>query len=128
MITSIQQVNSFLKEFKAAMNAKGIIIIERQVNLQGMFDLQINPVMRKQILKSLKATDYYRGPSMQSGWVGEAWEFGKTVNNKVAYIKVSMGVEKIDSRTNQKGGSEPRQVICISFHEAEKTITYPFKK
>ena len=57
MKTTIQDVESFLKEFKAAMKAAGIRVIERDKNLQGMFSLGINPVMRKLILESLAATE-----------------------------------------------------------------------
>ena len=127
MKTTIQDVESFLKEFKAAMVSAGIIVIERDKNLQGMFSLGINPAMRKLILESLAATDYYRGPSSQSGWVGEAWEFGKMVNNIEAYIKVSMGVAKTPSQTSQKEVGPARPVICISFHPAQGPIIYPFK-
>lgn len=125
MNTSIQQVESFLKEFKAAMNTSGIIIIRRPVNLQGMFDLEINPLMREKILNSLEVKDYYRGPSMESGWDGEAWEFGKNVNGKEAYIKVSLVVPKSAAQNRVAG---PEKVICISFHQARSPITYPFKK
>ena len=124
----VQDVEFFLKEFKARMASKGVIIIERRENLQGMFDLEINPETRLKVLKSLEASDYYRGPSTQSGWLGEAWEFGKVVNSKEAYIKVSMGVAKTAGQPGQEGVAVHQPVICISFHPAEKPITYPFKK
>ena len=120
------QVESFLKEFKAAMNSAGIVIIDREKNLQGMFDLEVNPRLREKVLKALKVKDYFRGPSTESGRVGEAWEFGKLVNGKEAYIKVSMGLAK--TAAAQKEVAVPQKVICISFHLAEKPITYPFKK
>ncbi len=126
MNTRIEHVESFLKEFKAAMDAAGIIIIDREKNLQGMFDLEINPPLREKALKALEAKDYFRGPSMESGWIGEAWEFGKVVNGKEAYIKVSMGVSK--QIAAQKEVAVYQKVICISFHPAEKPIKYPFKK
>ncbi|HWA33960.1 MAG TPA: hypothetical protein VG737_07520 [Cyclobacteriaceae bacterium] len=128
MRITVQQVESFLRDFRARMAEKGVVFTNSTKNSRGIFDLEITPAMRNKILMSLKATDYYRGPSMQSGWVGEAWEFGKAVNNKIAYIKVSMGVKKTAAQPDQKVVAVARPVICISFHEAEKEITYPFKK
>jgi len=39
------------------------------------------------------------------------WSFGKTVQHIEVYIKISL---------------TERNAICISFHEAEFPITYPF--
>jgi hypothetical protein len=43
------------------------------------------------------------------------WVFGKQVKKREVYIKVSMG-------------NESTQAVCISFHIAERPMSYPFKK
>jgi hypothetical protein len=42
------------------------------------------------------------------------WVFGKLVNRKEVYIKISLG--------NENSG-----VVCISFHIAEYPMAYPYK-
>ena len=45
---------------------------------------------------------------------GEMWVFGKDIKGRELYIKIMI--------SNVCG-----QTICISFHLAEKKLTYPFK-
>ena len=47
-------------------------------------------------------------------YMGELWEFGKSVDKKEVYIKISKGT----------GANSP---ICVSFHLAERKIEHPFK-
>ena len=46
--------------------------------------------------------------------MGELWKFGKSVDKKEVYIKISKGT----------GANSP---ICVSFHLAERKIEHPFK-
>ena len=46
---------------------------------------------------------------------GDMWVFGKDYDGTELYIKISLGAP----------GSK---TICISFHEAEHPLSYPFKK
>jgi hypothetical protein len=66
-------------------------------------------------LKELKVEDYYRGPIKDADCGPDLWEFGRGLNRKEIYIKITIGMN-----------SKP--VICISFHFAERAIIYPFKK
>lgn len=60
-------------------------------------------------------TDYSEGPKTDTLNAGAPlWVFGKLVKNKMIYIKISVGPEN-------------RPVICISFHEAEHEMSFPFK-
>ena len=45
---------------------------------------------------------------------GDMWVFGKDFNGSELYIKISMGAPRSNT-------------ICISFHEAEHHLNYPFK-
>ncbi|MEZ4947708.1 MAG: type II toxin-antitoxin system MqsR family toxin [Cyclobacteriaceae bacterium] len=114
MDTKESDVESFLSGFKAKMNVFEIIYLERDKNLQALAYLEISPARRTAVIESLEAKDYYKGPTQDQDQGPDLWEFGKTVNRKEVYIKVCMG-------------NENRPVICISFHLAERAITYPFK-
>ena len=81
-----------------------------------MHDLEISPVKRKEVILSLKAEDYSKGPlDEKMRGILPMWVFGKLVNTKEVYIKVSMGIENSSA-------------VCISFHLAEHALKYPFKK
>jgi hypothetical protein len=115
METAESDVESFLGDFKTKMTVFDVIFTNRDKNLQALADLEISSVKRTEILKTLEVKDYYKGPSADRDQGSDLWEFGKIVNRKEVYIKVHMG-------------NENRPVICVSFHLAERAITYPFKK
>ena len=112
----IETVDKFLKEFKDKARVFGIIFrIDRKKNMQALLDLEISAIMREKIIMSLTVEDYYKGPTEDKlNNMGELWEFGKSVDKKEVYIKISKGT----------GTNSP---ICVSFHLAERKIEYPFK-
>jgi hypothetical protein len=114
MKTSETEVESFLNHFKIKLSVFDVIFTNRDKNLQGLFDLEINPTKRKEVLAKLEVKDFFNGPTKDVNNGPDLWEFGKIVNQKEVYIKVCMG-------------NESRPVICISFHLAERAIVYPFK-
>jgi hypothetical protein len=68
------------------------------------------------LLANLAATDYSEGPIPETLNKGtDMWVFGKEVNKREVYIKITMGFNGT-------------QVICISFHLAEYPMIYPLKK
>ena len=94
----IETVDKFLKEFKDKARA-----------------FEISAIMREKIIMSLTVEDYYKGPTEDKlNYMGELWEFGKSVDKKEVYIKISKGT----------GANSP---ICVSFHLAERKIEHPFK-
>lgn len=111
-----ETVDKFLKEFKDKAKVFGIIFrIDRKKNMQALLDLEISAIMREEIIMSLTVEDYYKGPSEDKlNYVGELWEFGKSVKKKEVYIKISKGAQS-------------NSPICVSFHLAERRIEYPFK-
>ncbi|HPT43851.1 MAG TPA: type II toxin-antitoxin system MqsR family toxin [Paludibacteraceae bacterium] len=89
-----------------------LILDDRSKNAQSLHNLDISPDKRKDIIRKLKVEDFYRiedGKYMEKYMM---WSFGKMVQNTEVYIKISL---------------TERNVICISFHEAEFPVTYPFK-
>lgn len=110
------EVEKFLEELKVK-EASGVlsflILDDRSKNAQSLHNLNIPPDKRKQIIRELKAEDFYR---VEDGLYMEKysmWSFGKLVQNVEVYIKISL---------------TERNVICISFHEAEYPMTYPYHK
>lgn len=114
-MTTKQDVEKFLEEIRAK-EACGVITFmflnQREKNAQALLDLDIPPDKRKEVILQLKAEDFYR---IEEGVYQEQYEmvaFGKIVKGVEVYIKISV---------------TKRNVICISFHQAEFPIIYPFK-
>lgn len=115
--TTKQQVKAFLHRLKSKATVFQIIYLDnRPKNAETLGKLDITPNERDQIIQNLAVQDYYRGPKPENFYGGdsEMWEFGKKVNSEEVYIKVTLG-------------KSSRPVICISFHIAERPISYPFK-
>jgi hypothetical protein len=114
---SKQEVERYLKELRVKIDIFGILFLDdRGKNQQTLHDLEISPAKRQEIIRSLKVEDYSQGPldeKMQG--ILPMWVFGKKVNMKEVYIKVSMGIEN-------------NQAVCISFHIAQYPMNYPFQK
>ena len=115
-MASKHEVETYLKELKVKMDIFGILFLdERGKNLQTLFDLEILPAKRNEILDSLKVEDYSQGPlDEKMRGILPMWIFGKQVTTKEVYIKVSLGIAN-------------REAVCISFHIAEHPMNYPFK-
>lgn len=111
------QVQAFLQRLKGKATVFQIIYLdERSKNAETLGKLDVTPNERDQIIYNLSVQDYYRGPRPEHfhGGDSEMWEFGKNINGEEVYIKISLG-------------QQSRPVICISFHIAERPISYPFK-
>lgn len=116
-MTSKTEVEEYLKELKVKIEIFGILFLDdRGKNQQALHDLEISPAKRKAIISSLNAEDYSQGPlDEKMRGILPMWVFGKNVNKKEVFIKISMGVENSGA-------------VCISFHIAEHPMNYPFKK
>ena len=114
MIT-LEDVNKFLDEFKVKAKVFGIIFRDdRKKNSEALFSLGITGRLREKIIFSLEGEDYSQGPIVDTLNAGyDMWVFGKDYNGTELYIKITI------LRNN---------ALCISFHEAEHPINYPFKK
>jgi len=111
------EVEQFLKEFFVKYGIFDILFTERTnpKNAQTLLQLEISPAKRRSIIESLTFKDYVDGPINDELYgIASLWVFGKSHQGKELYIKISYG------RPNS-------QVICISFHLAERKMSYPFK-
>ncbi|MDE6380869.1 MAG: toxin [Muribaculaceae bacterium] len=109
-----QEVETFLKEFKPKFNIWGIIFLHRDKNEEALRALGITPVAREEIIKKIEKEDYSHTVIDEVSY-GDMWVFGRDYDGTELYIKISLGAP----------GSN---TICISFHEAEHPLNYPFRK
>ena len=117
-MTTLKEVDAFLYTFKELKQKHGLIILDREKNLQALLDMEMDVAQRSAIIMGLQPRDYYRGPrpdQIRKGF--DFWEFGKqiTSNEKdyILYIKLAIRLET-------------HPVICMSFHPAERDIIFPF--
>lgn len=108
-----KEVEAFLREFKPKFSIWGIIFLHREKNEEALRALGITPVAREEIIKKIEKDDYSHSVIDETSF-GDMWVFGKDYDDTELYIKISLGVP----------GSN---TICISFHEAEHPLNYPFK-
>ncbi len=115
MIT-IEDVKAFLDQFNIKAQVFGIVFRDdRPKNRKALVQLDLTQLQREVIVKSLLPQDYVEGPVIDVlNQKGEMWVFGKDVKGQEVYIKITLGYEN-------------GQTICISFHIAERPLTYPFK-
>ncbi len=65
METTIEQVEQFLNQFHEKLKIFDIRFRDdRGKNQQTLFQLEISPTYRLEVIKNLQAQDYYRGPVM----------------------------------------------------------------
>ena len=73
----------------------------------------------------LQVEDYWKGPEEDDkvrGGPRDIWFFGVDYQEIQIYIKLQLVEEK-----DAKSGQTRRHAKCISFHEAEWPIVYPYK-
>ena len=117
MIATIAEIQKFLNDFHQKVEVFDIFFMDdREKNANAIDDLGIIRGMRKEVVQSLTVDDYSDGPikNMLNAW-GDLWVFGKDVEGREVYIKISYGMPN-------------RRAICISFHLAEYPMKYPYKK
>ena len=111
------EVNGFLAQFHTKAKVFGITYFGgREKNMNTLAELGITAKFRDDIVKQLSTEDFYKGPEQNvQNNLGDMWVFGKTINSKDVYIKITLGL------TNSSA-------VCMSFHIAERPITYPLKE
>ena len=115
-MTTREDVQKFLNDFFAKYKVYDILFRDyRNKNSTTLLSLEITPNKRREIIESIQLEDYSQGPLDDKLYgIASMWIFGKLVKRTEVYIKISLG------NFNSK-------LICISFHDAEYTMKYPFK-
>jgi hypothetical protein len=113
-----ENVAGFLKEVKrAASRLKGIYLVPREKNKATITKLGLTYSDIINTIKYLSIEDYFKGPEPDRDAAGDLWFFCKEVSGTDIYIKLKISV---------RNGRET--VYCISFHEPEYEIYYPYRE
>ena len=115
-MTPKTEVEAFLRDFKIKLEFWGLLFrTDRGKNFETMLQLEYSVEHVKKELRELELSHYVGGPLLETLYKGAAmWVFGKWIQSKEIYIKITMG------RPSDK-------VLCISFHFAERSLNYPYK-
>lgn len=110
-------VQQFLTRLKGLAHGFEILYLDnRPKNAQTLADLEMTGRERDEHIRNLEIENYSEGPLSEEFYGGnnEMWVFGKVIEGKEIYIKLTLG----EYNSN---------VICISFHIAKHKMTYPYK-
>lgn len=93
---------------------------DRTKNEQTMLSLGFSDRHVGEEILTLTYKNYHKGPednrSKDGPSKGEIWVFGKEIAGIEIYIKIHIVPTKRDTHC-----------VCISFHEAEYSLTYPYR-
>jgi hypothetical protein len=109
-----EDVEAFLNDFKQKLRSFGMVFLRsRGENLKTVLELELSENSVREHLANLTVENFYKGPSKDSDDGPDLWEFGKRIEGREVYIKITKG-------------NFNKPVVCISFHFPIRTITYPF--
>ena len=108
-----EDVSRFLNQFFSKLGVWGVIFLEREKNLDALKELGMTSLDREKVIRTLTVDDFVNTIVSPFPRIGEMWVFGKKVEGTELYIKISMGPPSSN-------------VLCISFHKAEKELKYAF--
>lgn len=116
--SQIIAARNFLRDFKKNAQDKGIDFIPRRENLQSLACLGLTIRTAKIEILSLSVENYSDGPCADRDKPGDVWIFGTHINDREVYIKLKIA----------DTGSGGKIAKCLSFHAADYSLSYPFKK
>ena len=108
-------IEHFLRDFKYKLGFWGLFIrSDRDKNFKTLTVLEFRVEDVKKELNELSVAHYLEGPVKETLYYSaDMWIFGKMIQSKEVYIKISMG-------------QPSDKVICISFHFSDYSMTYPY--
>jgi hypothetical protein len=106
----------YLLQLKVLIGQKRISFWNRDKNLQTLARLGITYEHRIEILQSLLPRNFSHILDPEPGRHESCWIFGVWEQSVEIYIKLKI-VET---------GPGGEQAVCVSFHEAERPLEYPF--
>lgn len=115
-MASESEIETFLRDFKYKLDFWGLLLRhDRGKNYETLLELEYSTGDVKRELRSLAVRDYSEGPLPDLLHKGtDMWVFGKAIESKEVYIKITVG-------------QPSDKVLCISFHFSEKSLSYPYK-
>ncbi len=119
MAAPLQQVRQFLLDFKQTAEGE-LHVPNRDKNLAFLARHGFTARERKEIILGLRMDDYVKGPEVDDRWPDGpkcVWVFGVQYEGIHIYIKLKLIEEDKEKRA-----------ICISFHEAEFSMRFPYRR
>ena len=114
-LASIDEINAFLNRAKRYKAAGKVDFINGAKEKHTLTQMGISIKDAFELIEHLTYRNYYRGPSPDHINAQEyVWEFGIEEEPNDIYIKLKIRQEKDD-------------LLMMSFHYAERPITYPYK-
>ena len=103
---------------KKQFSTKQFAFEERLKNLQTLADHGWTIDDVSSTIEALTYQDYHAGPKpdRNRNYSGEFWEFGYNLGGVELYIKLKLII-----------GFAGQGVLCLSFHEQDFRLTYPYK-
>jgi hypothetical protein len=121
IISTKQEVERFLIKCKLSAHNQ-IFLAKRPENKATLLALGYSLENVRDEILQLHSEDYSYGPEGgKNGYAGEAFVFGKIIQNREVYIKVKL------SNFNEVGDKE-LNAFCISFHFSTAPLSYPYRK
>ena len=118
MDINIASVKRFLRELeKITSSGKRIDIIPRPETNETILELGLTKKLCEEIILGLSAENFSHGPLPDHTRSGLLWVFGINVNGTELYIKLKV-----------YNVNDTKYAKCISFHESNHPLNYPFKK
>ena len=116
------EINNFLSQMREVIGKiNGFHFVDREKNLNSLYKHGLKIDIAKFYIETLEVKDYWKGPEPDDkefnnyDWWFFAREINTVLGNTLFYIKI-----RIETRGRE-------QVICLSFHEADYPIDFPYK-
>src|SRR5262249_24585313 len=110
------QAQLFLLRAKAILAQGTVQFQSRDKNRQFLVSTGLRRRHQIDVLESLTPEDYFSTIEANEDSSHEAWEFGRRYGDTELYIKLAILV-----------GRDDEVLLCVSFHEAEQPIIYPYR-
>lgn len=114
-VSTPEEINEFLRQVKHHVSKGRRQVEERTKNLRTLSDLEMTKAEMWSEISQLTFKDYVAGPEPDDDPNrprNEWWKFGKTINGVDVYIKLRIHKNRV--------------VICLSFHQAEHPLRFPY--
>lgn len=116
-VVSREEVLLFLVEAKRLLGRQAYTLVPRKKNLDALARLGWSEDVVLELLCWLTPENYIHGPEADRDSPGEdVWVFGAEIEGREYYLKLKLRRTEGDD-----------YLLCLSFHEAQWPLTYPYR-
>lgn len=115
-----KRIAQYLCLIKSYAN-RSFVISPRKKNMAFLMAYGLNHDDAKHIVLSLSVAHYSKGPCYDDGDLqrNDVWVFGR-------FVKIDDRIVEVYIKTVIGRSDEGLECLCVSFHEAEKPLSYPY--